>query len=58
MNKFLWTILKSEKIELIPGADLLYKSVHKDVNMSLSLEGYPNRDSTQYSLLIIINNSL
>jgi len=40
--------LRNGQIELIPAADLLYKSFNKEVNMSLSLEGYPNRDSTQY----------
>jgi len=40
--------LKEGNIEVIPGADLLYRSVPKEVNMSLSLEGYPNRDSMSY----------
>jgi len=40
--------LRNGQIELISAADLLYTSFPKEVNMSLNLEGYPNRDSTQY----------
>lgn len=34
--------------------DLLYCAEKKHVNMGLSLEGYPNRDSVKYFLLQVI----
>lgn len=51
------TFLKNGNIEKIPAADLMYRTVPKEVNMALNLEGYPNRDSVQYIKLYGLNDA-
>ncbi|KRX05360.1 hypothetical protein PPERSA_00661 [Pseudocohnilembus persalinus] len=67
--KFSWSpigallALKNDAVYLLNGQpknvgheDLLYTAQKKDVNMSLSLEGYPNRDSVKYKELYRLND--